>query len=378
MKLPRNVHIEFVPKPQFPYTPDGRKKVFDLIHGWIASGATLNYRPNVLDGYAMPEEISADFYEEFQEMRKARMDYIDVDGPNVSYSTQGPLIYVMGRLMVDPGAKLDDLKDEYYGAFGPAKAAVRDYWEYWGRYASENAEMFHDVPRRHNPIKRSRFFGFHYAFYAHLVFPPDVLAKGDGLIARALVAAASSPEDLKRVEFLKAGLDHAKLCAEACRVFADKKSSVEQRLATMNAVREFRRDRLPKYASNIAAWTRNGYNEQLAWTFDAFDPDCMIDLPIEWKYALDPKDVGEGRGYAKADFDDSSWKTIMTDRHVEYQGVDYGYENIWYRHAVDIPRKFRGKRIVVRFGAIDESCRFWANGKYVGKFDFNPAVVPKS
>ena len=163
-----------------------------------------------------------------------------------------------------------------------------------------------------------------------------------------------------------------------CAVFADKKSSVEKRLAALNAVRDFRRERLPKYASNVAAWTRNGYNEQLAWTFDAFDPDRMIDLPLEWKFRLDPKDAGEGLGYAKADFDDSGWKTVLTDRHLEYQGVEPGYENVWYRHVVDIPEKFRGRRTIVRFGAIDESCRFWANGRYVGRFDFNPAVVPRS
>ena len=377
-KLPRNVHMEYVPSPKFPYTPETKKVIFDRIHAWVASGATLNYRPNVLDGYAMPEDYSVDYYAEFQEMRKAHMDYIDVDGPNVSYSTQGPLIYAMGRLMVDPAARIDDLRDEYFGAFGPAKSAVRDYWDYWDRYTRDNAEMFHEVPKKHNPIRHGMFFGFHYAFYAHHLFPPEVLAKGAALIGKALEAAKDSPDDLKRVEFLAAGLEHARLCAAACAVFADKKSSVEKRLAALNAVRDFRRERLPKYASNVAAWTRNGYNEQLAWTFDAFDPDRMIDLPLEWKFRLDPKDAGEGLGYAKADFDDSGWKTVLTDRHLEYQGVEPGYENVWYRHVVDIPEKFRGRRTIVRFGAIDESCRFWANGRYVGRFDFNPAVVPRS
>jgi hypothetical protein len=378
VKLPRNVHMEFVPKPQFPYTPDTKKFVFDLVDGWIKSGATLNYRPNVLDGYAMPEDYSNDFYAEFQKLREAHMHYIDVDGPNASYSTQGPLIYVMGRLMVNPSAKLEDLKDEYYGAFGPAKDAVRDYWEFWSRYAIDNAEMFHEVPKKHNPIRRGMFFGFHYAFYAHHLFPPEVLAKGRRLMDKALAAAVSSPEDFKRVEFLSAGLEHAKLCAAACAVFADKKSTVEARTFALKAVRDFRETKLPKYASNVAAWTRNGYNEQLAWTFDAFDPNCMIELPAEWKYCLDPGDKGESLGYINKDFDDSAWKKILTTRHLEFQGVDYGYENVWYRHIVEIPPKFRGRRTVVRFGAIDESCRFWANGKYVGKFDFNPAVVPKS
>ena len=100
--------------------------------------------------------------------------------------------YAAGALPGASSMPLEKLKDEFYGAFGPAKDAVRAYWEFWNRYALDNADMFHEIPKEHNPLRHSIFFGFHYAFYAHMLFPPDVLSRGAALLDRALAAAQKS------------------------------------------------------------------------------------------------------------------------------------------------------------------------------------------
>ena len=377
LTLPENVFISYVPSPLQPYDAASREKVIGNIHKWQKVGCTLNYRPNLLDGYAMPEDISTDYYTEFQEMLNAHMKAIDIDGPNKSFATQGPFLYILGRMMVHPDWTLERLKDEYYAAFGPAKDAVRDYWEYWNRYALDNADMFHEIPKKHNPLRHGIFFGFHYAFYAHLLFPPEALARGAELLDRAVAAAKGSPDDLARVEFLKAGLDHATLCAKACAVFRDKKTTTEQRAKVLGEVKEFREKRLPEWAADVYRFCKiAGHNEQVAWTFNSFDPEMLIELPLKWRLKLDPDDRGASLGYGEYGFDDSAWQWIDTDRHLEKQGIEYGYRNAWYRTKVDVPAKFRGARCVAHFGGIDEGCVLYVNGKKAGEFKFDHANDP--
>ena len=377
LKLPENVCIGFVPSPLFPYDAESREKVLGKIHGWQKAGCTLNYRPNVLDGYAMPEDISTDFYTEFQEMLKAHMKAIDIDGPNLSFATQGPWLYCLGRLMVHPDWPLERLKDEYYSSFGPAKDAVAAYWEYWNRYALDNAALFHEIPKKYNPLRHSIFFGFHYAFYAHRLFPPAVLEKGGDLLDRALAAAKDSPDDLKRVEFLKAGLEHAKLCAAACAVFAEKKSSNAERQAALDRVKAFRETSLPRHAADVKRFsTIAGQNEQAAWTFIDFPPEMTLELPLKWRLKLDPEDKGASLGYGTYGFDDSAWGFIDTDRHLEKQGVPFGYKNAWFRTKVEIPEKFRGLRTVAYFRGIDEGCVLYVNGEVAGTLRFDPGNDP--
>ncbi|MBQ9786680.1 MAG: DUF4838 domain-containing protein [Lentisphaeria bacterium] len=376
-KLPKNVVISYVPSPMQPYSKKARIEILGRISKWVESGCTLVYRPNLLGGYAMPEDISDDYYAEFQEMRKANMIAADICGPNNSFATQGPYIYVLSRMMINPDAELADLKEEYYSAFGSASKEVKAYWEYWHDYTMKNAELFHEIPKKYNPIRFSIFFGFHYAFYAHRLFPDEVFIPAEKLLDKALVAAAGNPEDLGRVKFLKAGLTHARLCSRACAVFNDPKSSTQERMAALNAVHEFRKNSLPQWASWTKRFTRNGENEQLAWVFNSFDPDSMFSLPLEWKFCADPLDQGRSKGFYDPAFDDSAWRMVKTDRLLEYQGIS-NYVNAWYRIQLTIPEKFRGHRTVIHFGAIDESCELWINGQAAGTFKFDHANNPDS
>ncbi len=376
-KLPKNVMISYVPSPMQPYSKSARKLVLGRINDWVKSGCTLSYRPNLLGGYAMPEQISDDYYAEFQAMRQANMKNIDIDGPNCSFATQGVYLYVLARMMLNPTAKLEDLKEEYYSAFGPCAKEIKAYWEYWNRYTLDNAELFHSIPKKYNPIRFGIFFGFHYAFYAHRLFPDKVFVPAIKLIDKAIEAAKNSPEDLERVKFLKAGLLHARLCASACAVFNDPKSSTAERMTAMTAVHDFRKNSLPQWAAWTKRFVFNGQNEQIAWTFNTFDPNSMMKLPIEWKFCADPQNTGERHGFHTADFDDSKWRMVKTDRLLEFQGIK-NYHYAWYRLKVDIPKQFLNHRTVIHFGAIDESCDLWINGKKAGSFKFDQANDPDS
>ena len=42
-------------------------------------------------------------------------------------------------------------------------------------------------------------------------------------------------------------------------------------------------------------------------------------------------------------------------------------ERIWYRRGFEVPRKWRGRRLLLHFGAVDFEARVWVNGKEIGQ-----------
>ena len=372
VKLPENVNISYVPDSDHPFDDATRERVLGGIRGWQKTGCTLNYRPNLLDGYAMPHEISADYYAEFQEMRKARMKRIDVDGPNPTFGTQGPFLYILCRMMVRPDMTLDGLMDEYCDAFGPAKGAVRDYWNFWGRYVMDHAGDFHEVPEEHNRLFHSIHYGFQYAFYAHILFPERILWESAQYLRRARELAKDSPDHLRRVEFLIAGLRHAILCSRTCAICADESARNPERQAAIDAVHEFRKT-APAWSFNPKGYAfRPWINEPAAWTLHEIDPERVVKIPVKWRVKTDPDDRGLLLGYDKADFDDSAWEWGLTDRYLENQGFGRGYLHAWYRTVIDVPVKFADCKTTIRFGRVDESCRVFINGKEAASFVWNP------
>ena len=53
-----------------------------------------------------------------------------------------------------------------------------------------------------------------FAKAAHAVFPPECFPPAESILAKAAQAASADPEAVARVEFLKTGLTHARLCAQ--------------------------------------------------------------------------------------------------------------------------------------------------------------------
>jgi len=60
-------------------------------------------------------------------------------------------------------------------------------------------------------------------------------------------------------------------------------------------------------------------------------------------------------------------------------------QRLWYRNAVDVPKAWRGQRVLLHFGAVDYDATVWVNGQKVGNhkggydaftFDITDAVKP--
>jgi len=92
--------------------------------------------------------------------------------------------------------------------------------------------------------------------------------------------------------------------------------------------------------------------------------EVFIDIPLEgtWKFAQ-----GDEVRWKEYDYNDYNWKNIMVPGQWEIQGYkDYdGFA--WYRKKVFIPSKYRGQKLMLILGKIDDLDESYINGKLVGK-----------
>ena len=102
-------------------------------------------------------------------------------------------------------------------------------------------------------------------------------------------------------------------------------------------------------------------------------PDFMRDtfesLNGEWQFAYDDNDVGLKEGWHR------TGKALPLSIQVPfcYQceagglGGDEIHPILWYRRGFTVPDEMRGRRILLRFGAVDYQCAVYVNGERVGE-----------
>lgn len=90
-------------------------------------------------------------------------------------------------------------------------------------------------------------------------------------------------------------------------------------------------------------------------------------LPDEWDFLIDPTGVGEHLGYYREGKIGGNWAKIKTKTlSWSDQGLRYYKGIAWYRSSVFIPEKFKGKKIFLWFGGVDEIAKVWVNGNLIG------------
>jgi len=110
------------------------------------------------------------------------------------------------------------------------------------------------------------------------------------------------------------------------------------------------------------------YEEELESLLAQAKP--VMDLPSEgWLFKPDLKYVGADEKWYLLETPTGDWKPIRIAEFWERQGFGYLDGPGWYRREIafeDIPE---GKRLYLSFGAVDESCHLWIDGKYVAAYD---------
>jgi sialate O-acetylesterase len=84
------------------------------------------------------------------------------------------------------------------------------------------------------------------------------------------------------------------------------------------------------------------------------------------EYHTDPGNKGLEQGWAKADFDDTSWKSVDLPNTWESAGISAEDGSVWFRKRLEIPEEWSGKPLVLSLGPIDDFDVTYFNGEEIG------------
>lgn len=93
----------------------------------------------------------------------------------------------------------------------------------------------------------------------------------------------------------------------------------------------------------------------------------MISLDGTWKFKEDSKEVGLDESWFHAQFDDQNWSTITVPAFWEKAGFENMDGVAWYRTKVPTPIFSDREHFALSFGAVDDECAVWFNGKKLGE-----------
>ncbi len=103
----------------------------------------------------------------------------------------------------------------------------------------------------------------------------------------------------------------------------------------------------------------------------AHETRWMKSLDGVWRFALEPEQSGEARGFHEETFDDAAWDTVTLPRGFETMGAECTrYRGAcWYRRQFEAPSTLRGRHIVIRFECVNYNAAVWLNGRKIGTSD---------
>lgn len=92
-----------------------------------------------------------------------------------------------------------------------------------------------------------------------------------------------------------------------------------------------------------------------------------ISLNGEWEFGFDDKEAGESAQWYREDSGIPLDKKIQVPFSFQSKRSGIGdpsfHDTVWYRRNLDIPNRWKGKRIILHFGAVDYLAKVWVNGQ---------------
>ena len=92
-----------------------------------------------------------------------------------------------------------------------------------------------------------------------------------------------------------------------------------------------------------------------------------LNLNGAWDFAFDPGASGEARGMAGGEgFDRKIVVPFAFESPLSGIGLLDFAETVWYKRAFDLPAAWQGRRVLLRFEAVDYEATVWVNGRKAG------------
>ena len=337
--------------------------------GWHKTGMTMCYRPNHLLGYTMPNLNTRQTGEMVRFAAANGMEGFDYDSLWGQWAVKGPMLYMHIRLGVNPDLTVDEVRNEYFSAFGPAAKQIEKYFDYWEDYSVAHLSK---LGRDYIDCSKS-----------HELFPPEVFAWGKSLLSEAMKQAETSelPEFAARVKFLQDGLTHAELAAIFVGFYEAQKFA-KARQALLN-LQSFRRAHEQHFIADYSASARteNRTYKDLDDLLEGKLPTPKerrpkrppVDIgtgwmtPWEtWRFLKDPKAQGLPEAqFVPETFDPEGWTETEVGQNLDstHVGPYNGYG--WYAVPFEIPKDWADRDVEILFEGIDKQAWVYVNGHLV-------------
>ena len=391
-KLNRNIVVGVVPEYGWPMDDKTHAGFSSQWLGWRKAGVSLYLRPNyTLWGHEQPFFTARDYARDFQLAYQNGMIATDYDSLTSMWSTQGPSLYVLSRLHWRPDWTVEKILDEYYSLFGPARTDVQRYFAFWEKHTQDAARSVQAASAQDSG---ALLFGGWAEFHrntAQIFKPADYQAAAVFLNA---AAAAAGTDDMarQRVEFLQSGLEDARLVHLAVQANEEFKRTTKDEnliaaIGTLDRHRVQMAQKFPNFLNlDLAAWMENRvWNRAVYSAINiALENGTIVSqLPREWRLRWDEKKEGTAQQWFQNPGDDTQWHPVRVDAPWEAQSAGKAWRAVnenkdydglaWYRVRFKVDEKWRGQKLALLFGAVDESATVYLNGQKVGARPFvNP------
>lgn len=276
-----------------------------------------------------------------------------------NYGPQLPSMYIAARLMWDHKADVDALLADFAEKFfGPAAVPM-------GRYVSLMDAALRDSPDcTGSAWDMPHFYPAPLRAQARRLLDEGAkLAAGRGVYAARVRMVRQTFDMLElfvammdartRVDFAEAQRALVQLDAVAAELMAQKPVAMVSAGRFSTYVNYMKRFYRPATEQGFARVT--GGNRLVAAARD------------EWDFLIDPPRVGEGIGLWREEIRGGNWQKLKTSSASwSHQGLRYYKGLAWYRQTVEVPAQFKGQRVFLWCGGVDEKAKVWVNGQPIG------------
>ena len=263
--------------------------------------------------------------------------------------------------------------NEYCSAYGAAAPEVRKYFDHfriniWEKGVWQNRKSI-SARTQYGNFRKVIMLNIH-EFYKESDF--DTV---EGYL-RAGLKKELTPNQRKRLENLLLVNEHSRLTYRAMAA-----QGREKILAAVKLLK-FRRANKEKINVN---WEKlfhieiaNGDGAGIRSAMMLADYSDFDTTPVSWRFAPDPKDTGVKEQWFSPRYsrERNKWGFIRTDgtwekqnyKDPELKKMMEKYDGIgWYAQNITIRPEWKGKKIYMVFGAVDESAWLYINGKPAGE-----------
>jgi len=102
-----------------------------------------------------------------------------------------------------------------------------------------------------------------------------------------------------------------------------------------------------------------------------FQRDLWLSLNGPWEFEFDDANVGIRENWAAAERKFSRTITVPFAFETKLSGIgDTSFHPyVWYRRSLSLPPEWKGKRVLLNFGAVDYRATVWVNGRMAGEHE---------